>query len=113
MTNSYVEWKNNNYPGFFNPPINNYYTEIPVNLEKQQIGLLVGKNGYFFKSITSITGVSYIWYDSNKNVVKLWSCNERNLFIAVDKIKERMNYVKKNILINIMTEKYNIEFPVI
>ena len=57
-------------PGEYNPPIA-HYSQINVP-DYVNVGLLVGKNGRHFKSITYESGCNYIWYDKDRNVIELW-----------------------------------------
>ena len=54
------------------PPFNTNYMQygfaLPLDIAKQ----VIGRNGCHFKRITQETRVSYIWYDSDQNVIEIW-----------------------------------------
>jgi hypothetical protein len=110
LLSDYNNWYHDILPGYYNPPVNQYYTQIYVNLEKSQIGMLIGKNGIIFKEITVATGVSYIWYNGLKNIIEIWGPNEYNLHIAVEKIQERLKYINIKTRENLVN-MYDVYFP--
>jgi hypothetical protein len=49
------------------------YSELPVPSDLiQNIGYIIGKDGYYFKKITEASGVSFIWF--NKTTQKIEIC---------------------------------------
>ena len=78
-------------PGEYNPPIA-HYSQISVP-DFVQVGLLVGKNGRHFKSLTYNSGCKYIWYDKERKVVELWG-SPNSLETATTMLKDRFNNFK-------------------
>lgn len=80
-------------PGEYNPPIAHYsQVNVPNYI---QVGLLVGKNGRHFKSITYESGCKYIWYDKERNVVELWG-TPKSINTAEDILRHRFDSFKPN-----------------
>ena len=72
----------------YNPPINTDYAHFYVTDNVHKImPLVIGKNGYFFKKITTKTNMLYIWYNDKK--IELWGPHS-HIENAKNKIKNRI-----------------------
>jgi hypothetical protein len=79
-------------PGEYNPPINTFYTQIPVP-EDINVAVFIGADGCYFKKTTENSGCEYIWYDKNRNVVEIWG-KEPTLQLAIEILKKRINILQ-------------------
>lgn len=86
-------------PGVYSPPDSHYSHAFIPETCKDIIHMIMGRKGYHFKNITSISGAEYIWYNSEKCVVEVWGhpkCHEnaaRLLYGHMDSCYQR--YLKK------------------
>jgi len=81
-------------PGVYCPP-NAFYCEVPLEEgEETLMGGVIGRQGFYFKAITSATRVYYIWYAENRKVIEIWG-PERRLPLAVERIRQRIQRVKE------------------
>jgi hypothetical protein len=60
---------------------NDSYAELDLNsienfVSHDMIKFLIGRNGQNFKSITKASGVSFIWYNSQKHCIQIWGLSE-------------------------------------
>lgn len=66
-------------PGIYSPP-NSLYSQVVVPTECIRLmPMIIGKVGYHFKNITSISGATYIWFNKESNVIEVWGpkrCHE-------------------------------------
>lgn len=65
----------------YNPPLGSFYSEINVP-EHVASGIMIGNNGKHFKRITTQSGTDYIWFNSEKSIVEIWSWNQHNIRMA-------------------------------
>lgn len=63
-------------------------------LPREKINLLIGKNGYFFKRITSETNTSFIWYNQETNNVDFYGTPE-NIQLAIQKVFDRIHVIQE------------------
>jgi hypothetical protein len=67
-------------PGVYTPPDSMYsHVAIPESCQ-HLVHMIMGKKGYHFKNITSISSAKYIWFNKEKNVIEIWGpmrCHER------------------------------------
>lgn len=62
--------------GYYSPPqldktLNMSIMQVPEDMT-DRIGLVIGKNGYFFKYITLWSGAVYIFYRNETNTIEIW-----------------------------------------
>jgi len=65
----------------YNPPIGSFYAEVTVPKHVCH-GIMIGHEGKHFKRITIQSGTDYIWFNSEKNIVEIWSWNQHNIRAA-------------------------------
>ena len=53
------------------------------------IPIIIGKSGFFFKNITRISGVEYIWYDNNLKKIYIWG--------SIENTKKALELLNKHI----------------
>lgn len=80
-------------PGVYNPPINTYYSELPVTLNKESMRFVIGKDGIAFKAITHQAGVLYLWFNEQKSVIEVWG-HYSKLEDAKKRLTERMKLIE-------------------
>jgi len=80
--------------GVYLPP-SAHYTEVPLDEEDQnRIGLIIGKNGFYFKRITEAARVYYLWYNPKRCAVEIWG-PEKRLGNAIGRVKNRLQAAKE------------------
>ena len=57
------------------------------------IPIIIGKAGFYFKNITKLSEVEYIWYDNECKKIFIWGQPE-NTKKAIKLLKTRINKVK-------------------
>jgi len=75
-------------------------------ITKDQLKLLIGKNGRHFKRITRDSGVSFIWYNDENNSIDIWGPKD-NLSSCIEKLSSWMTKVQKMNSVS-MSDKKNI-----
>lgn len=71
-------------PNIYSPPIGHFNYVLPLyQFEIDMIGKIIGKNGYYFKSITQKMGMSYIWFNEKTNCIELWSHDWINIINCI------------------------------
>ena len=107
LSNTVYRIKYDNYiPNIFNPPKSKYSDHIELNnhfknITEKHIGLLIGKNGKHFISITQKNKLEYIWYFKNDNKIGLWGNNKQNIENSKNEIIKRVS----NILIKLLNDQ--------
>jgi hypothetical protein len=81
----------------YNPPIAHYCHISVKHLSEDEIIKAIGKNGYFFKKITTDCGANYIWWNKELSIVEIWGPYNCMLLTA---------YNMRNHLKNIVNENY-------
>ena len=76
-------------PGVYNPP-NGFYSQIDINLTKNEMFQIIGNKGCNFKYLTQKFNLQYIWWNKYTNVIELWGKNY-NLMIAKEGIENYIN----------------------
>lgn len=66
------------------PPFNCFYYHIDAPYDDFLIKKLIGKEGYYFKNVTSKFKLRYVWFDIEKKRIEIWSGN-KNIFPTVQK----------------------------
>ena len=84
-------------PNTFCPPLNTEYTQVGIHLahhpEREELmKYIIGKAGSVFKSITFESGVDYIWYNAELDIIQIWGM-EDCLEDAKDRINARIEEV--------------------
>lgn len=59
-------------PGVYNPPVNEDYCEMEATISHELMKHVIGLKGVNFIKITEFSGMKYIWYDNQRNVVEIW-----------------------------------------
>lgn len=57
----------------FAPPVNAWYTEMPVRDPMSVMKRTIGADGRVFKAITHQADVDYIWYFPDRHTIGFWS----------------------------------------
>ena len=87
-------------PGVYTPPLFEEgvsKTYVYVDPEDDHLmGLVIGKNGYYFKAITHASRTRYIWYNRNTHLIEIWGA-AHCLMNAVQRINHRIDFVKRYI----------------
>jgi hypothetical protein len=76
-------------------------------ITKDHLKLLIGKNGRHFKRITRDSGVSFIWYNDDKNSIDIWG-PKNNLSTCIEKLSSWMAKVQE-MRIEPMTDTTDVE----
>lgn len=80
-------------PGTYNPP-DAFYCEVKLNPDEPSLmRTVIGREGFYFKAITSATKVYYIWYSRERSVVEIWGPESR-LELAMERVRQRIDRVK-------------------
>lgn len=84
-------WSNTMYPKVYNPPPFGWMKTLYINLDKNRISQIIGKEGIVFKAITHQTpDVNYIWYNSNTRCIEIYGNNIFSIDIAYNKLLKRI-----------------------
>ena len=79
--------------GTYCPPMNRHFTCINVStIPEDKIAQIIGNNGKIFKAISHQSGVDYIYWIKEKNIIEVWGY-EHLLPNAVERIFNRINLV--------------------
>lgn len=62
---------------------------INITLDNNFIGLLIGKDGKFFKKINKETDVDYIWYDNDDKKILIWG-EDKKVLIAKEMLRKHI-----------------------
>lgn len=62
----------------YNPPKGAFYSQVDVPNHVVP-GIMIGNDGKHFKRITIQSGTDYIWFDSERSIVEIWSWNKHNI----------------------------------
>ena len=95
-------------PGVYNPPIAAYYHEIPITIQTDLIKHVIGSNGKYFNAITKASGVFYIWFRKERNIIEVWGPSVPSMDSAVKRIFDRMELVKQRFSISLEETEWNI-----
>lgn len=78
-------------PGY-NPPIA-HYCHVNVS-DKSELEVLkaIGKGGYFFKKITQLCNVNYIWWNKENKVIEIWGPH-RYMAVAKYNVEYHLDHV--------------------
>ena len=87
-------------PGVYNPPIAAYYHEIPITVQTDLIKHVIGANGKYFNAITKASGVFYIWFRKERNIIEVWGPSVPSMDSAVKRIFDRMELIKQRFSIS-------------
>jgi hypothetical protein len=85
-------------PGVYTPPLfeegvcKTYVYVDPA--DDHLMGLVIGKNGYYFKAITRASRTRYIWYNKQTHLIEIWG-SAHCLMNAVQRIHRRIDLVKE------------------
>jgi len=62
-------------PNIYSPPVQDHICWVyPLHIQEINIiGKIIGKNGKYFKWFTEESGVTYIWFNSNTQVIEIWA----------------------------------------
>lgn len=75
----------------YNPPIS-HYRHIRMNKQLDPLRIM-GKEGHVFKKITEKSGVDYIWWNKETNVIEIWGPHHR-LMYADSLINSRIRFIE-------------------
>lgn len=103
-------WSNKNLPGYYNPPANTFFTQVPITVEPELMGFVMGKQGAVFKAITHQCRLHYIWFAKERGMVEIWG-PEWGLQEAVKRLTERMDLIKNQRIIADNVLHYDEAFP--
>lgn len=67
--------------------------EIPVEINPEYMKFVIGTQGYYFNAITKASNTSYIWYDKENAVIKVWG-PVGNLDDAEKRLRDRMDDIE-------------------
>ena len=88
-------------PNVYSPPIelgHHLYMFPLLDNEKEHIGHIIGKNGFYFKQLTHNTfGVSYIWYNEYNGMIELWTEYKFVQPNIIFKILRHISHIMKSI----------------
>ncbi len=93
--------------GVYCPPLNREFVGVYVKgISDQTMYQIIGKEGKVFKAISHQTGVDYIFWLKEDEMIAIWGFKE-SLPYAVKRIQDRINLV----LSNNMMHNYETQFP--
>jgi hypothetical protein len=78
----------------YNPPIAHYSHISVKDVSEEQMKRIMGVNGSYFKSFTEVTGLKYVWWNKENNVIELWGSEYVMLdarYIMNNRIKDVQN----------------------
>ena len=107
------KFKNEYELGVYNPPIfttiDENYNVLPLdahckfitpNIDKNLMKYVIGKKGCRFNEITESSGVKYIWYKTDENIIEIWG-DPKKLDSAIQMINDEIDFVKFKINLNL------------
>jgi hypothetical protein len=93
--------------GVYCPPLNREFIGVYVTgIEDETMYKIIGKEGKVFKAISHQTGVDYIFWLKEEQMIAIWGFGD-SLPYAVKRLQDRINLV----LSNDMTHNYEMQFP--
>lgn len=94
MISTAIEWAP--IKNVYSPPsaLGHYCYPIPLfKKEVDMISQVIGKDGYHFKRLTDLPGVSYIWYNKETFCIEVWTEYDSQLFPhAVTQVYKHLHY---------------------
>ena len=66
------------------------YGYIPAPPHSEVTRRVIGKDGYFFKMTTSVSGIDFIWHDRVTNMFLFWGLTVFNVVKAMNSIRWRI-----------------------
>ena len=81
-------------PGVYNPPINEDYCEMEATISHDLMKHVIGAKGVHFIKITELSGMKYIWYDNQRNVIEIWG-PQNNHNIAKQLLQNKIDLVQE------------------
>ena len=81
-------------------PLEAHYKFITPNINKNLMKYVIGKKGCRFNEITESSGVKYIWYKKDENIIEIWG-DPKKLDSAIQMINDEIDFVKFKFNLNL------------
>ena len=78
------------------PPFDCHFYMFGLKFEEGIIKRLIGKEGYYFKNVTSKFKLRYVWFNKETEEVELWGSNPKIFNVVKKYILNRVYLIVRN-----------------